>query len=352
MKNIHMGLNENSNNILSKKLLCFLKKNLNQAVCYYPDPNASSLKELLAKKFNLAPQNFFISNGSDEILFILGSIMTDVKYVICPQNTFNSYKYLANLYKKTLIETPLLNYVVDIEKLIKKIRPNSMLIIPNPHNPCGTYIGKEKLEELIKSCKNKKAYLVVDEAYGEFAEAEKDDYLSALSLSNYSRMIVMRTFSKFYGLAGLRCGYAIAVPDFIQQMNFSKKILVYSVNTVALMAAQFVLKHETVSKNKKMFEYIFKLKQRLYKFCENHQLHYVPSCTNFILVNVGNADSVYHQLLKRGITTKSCSVFGFPEFLRVTLSSMKDLIKFEKELLSILKKDHFFDKTTVTSDRL
>ncbi len=199
MKNIHMGLNENPNNLLSKKLNCFLKKNLSQAVCYYPDPNASSLKELLAKKFNLAPQNFFISNGSDEILFILGSIMTDVKYVICPQNTFNSYKYLANLYKKTLIETPLLNYVVDIEKLIKKIRPNSMLIIPNPHNPCGTYIGKEKLEELIKSCKNKKAYLVVDEAYGEFAEAEKDDYLSALSLSNYSRMIVIRTFSKFYG---------------------------------------------------------------------------------------------------------------------------------------------------------
>ncbi len=327
----HMGLNENQKNCLLNKLCSFLRRNLKQSICYYPDSFGLELKKLLAKKYVLSPENIFISNGSDEALFLIVSTFKQITHIICPEHTFMSYQYCAKFFQKKVTQIPLNHYTISVEETIKKITKNSLIIIPNPHNPCGTYLNDEQINILIKTCQKKKAYLLVDEAYGEFAEKEQYDYKSAIK-KPYSKLIVLRTFSKFYGLAGLRCGYVVASKKIIKEINVVKNILVYNVNNFALLSAQFLLENETEAKNRKNFQYIYVLKKKLYNFCDRYHLEYIKSSTNFVLINVKNADDIYYKLLNKKIQTKSCSVFGYPQFLRVTLSSKKDLKIFQREI--------------------
>lgn len=332
-----MGLNENCNNSILKRVCKFLHGTLEHSLCYYPDPECVELKKLLAKKFDISSENLFISNGSDEALLLILCVLKDVNTVICPKHTFNAYKYCAKLFDKKLIQSRLNKYTISISDIKKKLTQNSLVIIPNPHNPCGTYLNSTEINMLIKICKQKNAYLLIDEAYGEYAEREAKDYKSALNLEPYSKLIILKTFSKFYGLAGLRCGYIIANSYIIKKFNKSKKILVYNVNVCSQLAIQFVLKSITEKDKEKNFQAMYILKQNLYNFCDQHNLKYVKSVTNFVLVDVNSADDVYLKLMKKDIQTKSCSVFGYPQFLRITLSNEEDLKKIEKELRSLLK---------------
>lgn len=328
-----LGLNENYNEIYLKKIKKRLKNNLKNYITYYPDANASETKRLLAQKFDLSSDNFFISNGSDEILLSIACIFSNTKCIVTTKNTFCSYKSLAKLFDKKLKEVEFTNFQLNANKFIKNIEENSLIFLPNPTNPLGTFVNKDDMLKILEKAKETNSIFVVDEAYAEFAEREYPSNYQSMNKYLCDNLIVTRTFSKFYGLAGIRCGYAISSKNNIEKLKGIKSVLVYSINSIAMQASNVLLELESEKINNKIFNKVKKLKDDFYNFCDNNHIEYIKSATNFIVVKVNNADQVFTELQNLKISIKSCSVFGFNDYIRVTITNKKDLNKIKTYLL-------------------
>lgn len=294
-------------------------ENMLQETYLYPDGESYSLRKALAEKYNLAIEQVVTGNGADGVIMSLCMAYLDEKdEVIVSQSSFPVYDIFTNVMRGKLIKTPLLDFGLNLHAMLDAITEKTKIIfVCNPNNPTSTIVKADEVERFVKKVPDK-VIVVFDEAYFEFVD--DPDFPDTLPYvrNHVDNVMVMRTFSKVNGLAGLRIGYAFGTPELLAPMNVVKGP--FSVNLLAQVAGVAALKDEdfikqTVYENRQNREW-------LYQAYEHLGLFFVKSQTNFIMVKFGpKADVVNQELLKAGIIIRPCKAYGLPEYLRITIGS-------------------------------
>lgn len=313
-----MASNENALGPSPKAIAAIKKGLLN--INRYPDGNCFYLKKALAKKFKLAPENLIIGNGSDEIIVLaLRTFINQGDEVIIAEPTFLVYKIAATIVGAKIVSVPLRAFRYDLEAMKKKITKKTKIIfIANPDNPTGSYVNRTEIEQFLKGLP-KDIIVFFDEAYFEYMNAR--DYPNSMRYVGRGNIIVSRSFSKAYGLGGLRIGWAVASEEIIGYLNQVREP--FNVNMLAQIAAAAALddkKH--VIRSQKLVK---ESKKLLCDEFKKMKLFYVPSFTNFVLVNVGKkAQQIYDKLMRKGIIVREMSAWGLKNFIRVTFGTNKE----------------------------
>ena len=310
-----------------------IKKNLKK-LNRYPDGNCYYLKDKLAKKLKVKPANLICGNGSNEIIeLVIKTFMDEEKEVIMNVPDFLIFKLATLQENGTPKEIPLRDFQCDLAAIKKAITKNTRIIfIANPNNPVGTYVGRGELDAFINDVPDN-IIIVLDEAYYEFAR-EAVDYPDSLSYIKKKNIIISRTFSKAYGLSGLRLGYAIANEEMIQYLNSSRQpfnvnLLAQAGGLGALDDDKFLAKTLQATKEGKIY---------LYKELNALGLKYIASATNFILIDVGrDAEDIFKKMLKQGVIVRHMSAYGLDSWIRVTIGRMPDNRRFISALKQVLQ---------------
>lgn len=314
-----------------------VKESLQQAVnqmAIYPDGYAAKLRKKLAKMLNVEENQLIFGNGSDEIVQIIcrAYLMPGVNTVMATP-TFPQYKHNAVIEGAEIREIPLTEGAHDLEKMLEAIDEQTRVVwVCNPNNPTGVYIDKESLDVFIERVP-KTTLIVLDEAYYEYVT--ENNYPNSLSyLSTYENVIVLRTFSKAYGLASLRIGYGISNPALIREMEPAREP--FNTNVFAQVAAEAALDDQAfIQSCRKQNEEGLK---QFYQFCEDYNLQYYPSQGNFILIDFQkDGQKLFEDLLQRGFIVRSGKALGFPTSLRITIGSKEEneaIIEELKQLIS------------------
>jgi histidinol-phosphate aminotransferase len=284
----------------------------------YPDGYATNLREAVSEHLKVRPEQLIFGDGSDELIQIISrSLLHSGTNTVMASGTFSQYKHNAVIEGSEIREIPLINGAHDLPSMLNAIdEKTSVVWLCSPNNPTGVYIKREDIYAFLAKVP-KDVLIVLDEAYYEYVHAE--DYYNALSLvEEYQNLIVLRTFSKIYGLASLRVGYGIANEDIIKVLDparppFNVNALAQSAAVEAIQDQAFVDEcREANQKGLKQF----------YQFCEEQQLNYFPSQGNFVLIDFGcDGNEVFQFLMERGYIIRSGVPLGFPTFVRVTVGS-------------------------------
>ena len=313
-----------------KKIL----KNFENKIFRYPDPESNKLKEVISKKYKLNKKNIICGNGSDEILTLIAKIFSGPgDEILYSEYGFLMYPIASQLAGAKGIKVKDINYKNSIKNFIKSITKKTKIIfIANPNNPTGTYLRRSELNEFVKKLP-KKILLVIDAAYAEYIT--KKDYSSGIDLVKKNNNVIMtRTFSKIYGLAGLRLGWAYC-PKYVADI-FNKVRLPFNINMGAIEAGIAALDDKSF--------YIKSVKHNNYylKWLSNEfvklGLTPIPSVANFILVKFPttgkfSAKKVNKYLLSKGIILRNVDSYGLKNFLRVSIGKKNELVK----LINFLK---------------
>jgi len=313
----------------SPKAVAAIRKTLSN-INRYPDSNGYYLKKKLAKVYRLESSYFSLGNGSDELIdTVIKTFVEEDKWIMTSDTTFLEYKVIAQVIGRRVITVPLRYFKYDLEsfkrRLVKEVK---LIFIANPNNPTGTYVTKFELEDFISSLP-KDVLLVLDEAYDTFIDV--DDFPSSLKYIQSSNVIVLKTFSKAYGLAGLRLGFAVAKPRLISYMERSRQP--FNVNLLAQEAGLAALEDKKfLARTRRV---VWEGKSYLYAQLKKMGLATVPSVANFILIDC-QRDSldVFKQMLKYGVIVRDMKQYGLNNFIRVTVGTRKENEKF----ISVLKK--------------
>lgn len=287
---------------------------------------------------NISNKMIFLGNGIDELLHIITLTFSnkDNCSIVC-NSTFPghyaTFEAMGIKFKKVNLK----NYKVSIENIIKEIDANTSIIyICNPHNPTGTAMKANEYKILLDIAKEKNIIVVFDEAYGEFAD--KNEFDSAMKyIYENENILVLKTFSKAYGLAGLRCGYALGGENLIRRISKYKKVLSYNINRIACVAASESLKRndflESVIKNNN------EVKLWLYNELDKLGIEYIPSQTNFILIKlINNSKFLIEKLfLEYGIKVKDANDLGFENHIRISIGKKDDMEYLIKAINKILE---------------
>jgi histidinol-phosphate aminotransferase len=302
----------------------------------YPDGACHDLRQAVAQKLNIGEDCLIFGNGSDEIIHLLGlSILREGDEVVVGDPTFVLYEAAATLAGAKTIKVPLTrpDYVHDVDGMIAAFTAKTRLVfIANPHNPTGSIIGKSDVEKLLSHLPEK-AILVLDEAYLEYAE-DDDNFPSALAyIQRGAPVISLRTFSKMYGLAGLRVGYGVAHPAIIAALNQPRSP--FNVNIPAQVAAIAALKDNNwVLESKRVNS------EGMAQIIEGSKvlgLSTVPSKANFILVDTKRpAKAMFDAILKRGVIVRAFPK-AMPTMLRVTIGTKVQNERFLADLKSAMQ---------------
>lgn len=303
---------------------------------YYPDDTSYYLRKKIAKKHDVSEEEVLIGNGSVEILYYIGLAFIDNKVsVIFNTGSFPMYKIVSKIYNAKIIEVPLKeeNLACDPVKIAENLRDDTKVIfLANPNNPTGTSFSHDEALYLLKKV-SEDTLVIFDEAYNHFVESK--GFPDSMKLyREYKNLIIIRTLSKAYGLAGLRVGYMLARPEIINALLKVK--IPFNVNRLAQIAALYALDDEKFLEESR--KRIKREKEFLYKNFDKMNLFYLKSDTNFIFVRFNmDVRKIYEELLKRGIITRPLPGSIFPNSLRITVGRRKDNIKLIKALHEILK---------------
>ncbi|MEW6170968.1 MAG: histidinol-phosphate transaminase [Candidatus Omnitrophota bacterium] len=310
-----------------------IKDNLN-SLNRYPDGNCFYLKRKVAKSLKINSNNIIFGNGSDEIIdIIIKTFLKKDELVITSRVTFLEYKIVTLVNAGKIIEVPLRNFSYDLDAIRKKITNKTKLIfIANPNNPTGRYVNKKILEDFLKNIP-RNVIVVLDEAYLEFVDVK--DFPNGLNYLNKYNVIVMRTFSKAYGLSGLRLGYAIARPDLVKNMEKARQP--FNINYLAQIAGSACFNDKVfLNKTKKI---ILEGKIFLYKNFKKIGIKYIPSVANFILINIKEDGLIFFEkMLKYGIIVRDMKQYGLNNYIRVTIGTNRENKKFIEVLKKMLKR--------------
>lgn len=299
----------------------------------YPSGDSYYLREKLAEKFKMSPEQFIVGNGANEVIsFVIKTFCKEGDNIITADKTFAVYEWVAEFSGFNAKLIPLKDYGFDDQAMLEAIDERTkILFICNPNNPTGSYWNKEKLENFMQAVKGEKI-VVLDEAYCEFVE--KADFPDGLMLiKKYPNLVVFRTFSKMYGLAGLRIGYLAGNLEVVDTIR--KTCVVYSVNTIAQKAAVKALEDEEhISKTRKLIK---EGKEYLTRELDKLGLFYISGEASYIMIKLPISDSLaYRKLMTKGVMIRTMTGFRFPNFIRVTISERVMLEAFIKNLQSIL----------------
>lgn len=300
-------------------------------VNFYPDGSAYRLRHALAARHNVEPASVIVGNGSNELVQMLSlALLEPGDEVVMPVPTFPRYEPLARMMNAVPVEVPLKDFRMDIETMIERLSPKTkMVYLCNPNNPTGTIATKHEVEKLLENV-SPAALVVFDEAYYEYVT--HPDYPDGLDyLRKGYNVMVLRTFSKMYGLAGLRVGYGIGPSELIEYLNRVREP--FNANSVAQEAALAALDDEEfVELTRKTNE---EGKKYLYEAFKARGIKYVPTEANFIFFDCGRDEKeVFQRLLREGVIIRGG--FGFPTHLRVTIGTAAQNARFIQALDKVL----------------
>jgi len=299
----------------------------------YPDGGGFALVNKLAAKLGILPEQIVLGNGSDDVIGMLArAYLKSGDEAIMTAPSFLMYEIFVRSVGATPVFVPLKDLAIDIDLALSKISSSTrMIFINNPNNPTGTFITRVQFETLLSRLPEN-IILVLDEAYIEFARDPQ--CLNGLSLvGRQIPLAVLRTFSKLYGLAGIRIGYGVMQPEIASLLNRIRQP--FNANSLAQVAAaaaldddEFVNQTKTLVWNELAF---------MQESLSNMGVLCFPTQTNFFLIDVkGDADEVFESMLREGVIVRSMVSYGYPRYIRVNAGLHEENIRFLKALQKVL----------------
>jgi histidinol-phosphate aminotransferase len=299
---------------------------------WYPDGGSKRLREVLAGRYGVRPEEVFVGLGSSEIIDLASRVLLRPGLTgITSEGTFALYPIAIRASGGKLVQTPMRNYTFDLDAMAAAVTPETRIIyIANPNNPTGTAFGAAEFDAFLKKVPGD-VLVVLDEAYTEYAE--RRDLPKAMEIfKEYNNLLTLKTFSKVYGLAGLRIGYGIGHPTLVAEMN--KLRTPFNVTSVGQAAALAALDdaehvHRSVTMNRAE-------RARLLEELGKNGLRPVASETNFLFVPVTGMDAkaLCDELLKEGVIVRPMAWMGFPNAIRISVGNPEE----NNELLAAVVK--------------
>jgi histidinol-phosphate aminotransferase len=302
----------------------------------YPDAGGYHLTRAIAEKYHIDSASIVLGNGSDDIIALLTSVLLSASdEVILPQPSFLFYEIALRSVGAQPVWVPLQSFKTDLTAMVEKISPKTRMIFLNvPHNPAGTIISKPEFENFIAKIPPE-VVTVLDEAYIEFVE-DADCTNSFDFLTGDKAIVGMRTFSKAYGLAGLRVGYGAMPPALAELLHRVRQP--FNVNMLAQVAATAALQDSDFLQ--KTLQLVHTERERMYAALDNLDVPYVRSEANFFMVDVGSrgksADDVFKKLLPLGVIVRSMASYGYPQHIRINIGRPGENIRFLDALEQVL----------------
>jgi histidinol-phosphate aminotransferase len=300
----------------------------------YPDSDGVFLRKVIAKKFKIDKNKIILGSGSDQIFELVCKRFLDKNdEVIVPEYSFIIYRIYSKINGAKIIYAKEKNFTISVMDILSRVTKKTKIVfLANPNNPTGTYISKKEIIYLRKKLRNE-ILLVVDDAYFEYVKLK--DYQSGLKLfSSYKNVLITRTFSKIYGLAGLRVGWGYASKEIIKALNQIKPP--FNVGSPALHAASASI--QDVSWLKKEVDHVNKWNKILFKKFTEMKINTNASKTNFLLVNFDrvdiNSNKVFLKLANAGVLVRKMDLYKIKNSLRITIGTSNE----NKKLISVLRK--------------
>jgi histidinol-phosphate aminotransferase len=295
----------------------------------YPDGSGHDLIQKISNLIGLSPQHIVLGNGSDEIIGMLAFAMLQPgDETILPHPSFLMYEIMVRGAGATPVFVPLTSLSIDLEEVKKKITSKTrMIFLCNPNNPTGTIITKKDFETFIKEIPDE-IIVVVDEAYIEFVR-DQNCAVSFEYIDDMTPLVTLRTFSKVYGLAGLRIGYGVMPAKIADILNRIR--LPFNANSLAQVGAGAALEDKRFIE--KVIALIHDGLDFLYDALGRLGINYFPTQTNFLLIDVRkDADEIYENMLRQGVIVRSMKSYGYPNYIRINVGLHEENVRFLKAL--------------------
>ncbi len=303
-------------------------------ISLYPDSGSFGLRNELSRLTGRSMDEIFVGGGSDSLIKVISSTLLDEEdEIIMGEHSFSRYEDNAKLMGAKVVKTDMEKLVLDLDAMENAITEHTKIIyLCNPNNPTGSTFGKADFEAFISKVRED-IIVIMDEAYREYVTRE--DYFDALDyLDQHKNLIVLRTFSKAYGMASLRVGYGFADPELVGY--FYRVVDPFDVNLFAQEAAVAALKDQDYLKE--VVEMNRKGKQFFYKELEELELPYVVSDANFVLWDTKKDDmEIFNRLMRKGYIIRPGGFLGIPGHIRVTISTMENNEGFMKAYKEVIK---------------
>ncbi len=303
----------------SRLALAAMRRALKQANLY-PDGNAFYLKQKLARQLGVAPANLIFGNGSNEIIEFIGhALLASDAEVIVSQYCFAVYPIVTALFQATLVTVPARDYGHDLPAMLAAITPRTRVIfVANPNNPTGTHVDADTLRRFVDAVPEN-VLLALDEAYIEFLDHPLN-LLAEIASGLRPNVLLMRTFSKVYGLAGLRLGYGVGHPNLIAALEKIRQP--FNINALSQAGAIGALEdtahvEKTRRNNARGLRWFARRFRQL-------KLEYIPSAANFVLVRVGDGQRVFAGMQKLGVIVRPMGGYQLGEWIRISVGTPKE----------------------------
>ncbi len=301
----------------------------------YPESEPHDLLSALAHRYGVSPESIIVGNGSDEIMLMAAHVlMTPGAEAVTGAHVFSMYRISVEAFGGKLIGAPMKDHSFDLKAMAAAVTPRTRLVfLTIPNNPTGTIVSRADFEAFLKDLPSEGLVVVIDEAYREYVRVDDcprgTDYLDGTP-----PVLVLRTFSKIYGLAGLRVGYGLAAPWLIEIMNRVRPP--FNVNCLAQIAARAALADEEhVRRSRETAEQGLAFLETEF---DRLGLTFIPSHANFISFRVdSDARRVYEALLREGVIVRRLASFGMSSWIRVTVGVAEDNLRFIRGLERVLE---------------
>ena len=289
----------------------------------YPDGNAFYLKQKLAAKLGMEPGHLILGNGSNEIIeFAAHALLEDAgngQNVVVSQYCFAIYPIVSKMFGAEVVTVPARHHGHDLPAMLRAITPRtSIVFVANPNNPTGTLAPREEVVQFVNEVPDG-VLLVMDEAYIEFLN-DAVDLVPLVRLGTRKNLILMRTFSKIYGLAGVRIGYGIGSPELISA--FEKVRQPFNINSVAQAAAVAALDDDehvrrTRANNFAGLDFFERALREM-------RVEFIPSHANFVLARVGDGQKVFDAMQRQGVIVRPMGGYQLPEWIRISVGTPEE----------------------------
>ncbi|MFC1812188.1 histidinol-phosphate transaminase [Thermodesulfobacteriota bacterium] len=299
----------------------------------YPDGGGHDLIRSIAKHLGVMPENVVLGNGSDEIIGMLTcALLQPGDEAILPRPSFLMYDILVRSAGAKPVSAELTSLSINLDRIRNRITPNTrMIFLCNPNNPTGTIITRKAFETFLESIP-REVVVVVDEAYIEFVRDE-DCAGSIDYIDSGLPVVTLRTFSKAYGLAGLRIGYGVMSEEIASILNRIR--LPFNASTLAQAGANAALKDEAFLE--KTRQLITEELDFLWNALKDLGIRFFPTQANFFLIDTGkNADEVFESMLRQGVIVRSMTSYGYPEYIRINVGLHDENVRFLEALEKVI----------------
>ncbi len=301
----------------------------------YPDGNATRLKAKISRKFNILENQVTVGNGSNDIIeFVARSFLGPNDSAVYSEHAFAVYPLVVRAVGAMGIEVPARNFSHDLEAILDSIEENTKLIfIANPNNPTGSFIEQSELLNFLEKVPEE-IIVLLDQAYFDYSSFETSDVEFDV-LERFPNLVISRSFSKAYGLAGFRVGYSVSSIEIADYLNRVRQP--FNANSLALYAAEIALDDDQFIK--KCLELNFEQKQILFNGLQASGFECLPSRANFISFDCGeDSNDAFNKLLLEGVIVRSLRVYKMPNFLRVSVGLPEENLIFLEKIKSTLSK--------------